>query len=445
MVRKFIVIGNYLFFSLFLCEFCWARVNHYTNDEVAIYAAPEWAQQISNGGRGGRIVRVTTLDAEGPGSLRTALSEFGKRVVVFEVGGIVDLRGRDLIIRHSNVTIAGQTAPSPGITVIGGSLRIRADDVVVQHLRLRPGDMGGARLDGGQNDGLSVIQSRRVVIDHCSLSWAVDENASVGGPPFLGVGPTQWRQNTSGDVLFSNNIVGEGLSKSTHPKGPHSMGLLVHENVRDVVVLRNLFISNVRRNPVLKGGTSSHIINNLIYNPGKRAIHFAMRRGEWSNRIRVPAEIWVIGNVFKRGPSTAPETRFFEIEDESNLSIAWTDNIEIDGGQLISAGIPERHRKKELNSPLSAKAVLNKRLIVVPAFETEAMVLGASGARPWDRDVVDKRLVAEARSGGGRVIDSQEDVGGYPRMSSSKHAFSLSKWDWRGVTLMPVEIGEQRE
>ncbi len=136
------------------------------------------------GGRGGRVLRVTTLADSGPGSLRAALGTRGPRIVVFAVSGVIDDE-RPLCIEEPFVTVAGQTAPGDGITLAGEELRIQAHDVVLRHLRVRTGDARTPH-DGWDNrDAVNFGHPRRegdthdVVLDHCSFSWAVDETLTV--------------------------------------------------------------------------------------------------------------------------------------------------------------------------------------------------------------------------------------------------------------------------
>jgi hypothetical protein len=140
-----------------------------------------------HGGRGGQIVRVTTLAADGPGSLRAAIETAGPRIVVFEVGGVIDLKRESLRVLEPNLTIAGQTAPTPGITLIRGGMKISAPQVVVEHLRIRPGEAGMGKHSGWEVDGISTQGGAHdVLIRQCSLTWATDENASASGPRFEG-------------------------------------------------------------------------------------------------------------------------------------------------------------------------------------------------------------------------------------------------------------------
>ena len=185
-------------------------------DERARSSSAEWGDN-TDGGRGGSILRVTSLAARGEGSLRAAVEAGGRRIVVFEVGGIIDLAGGRITVREPFLTIAGQTAPSPGITLIRGGLRVETHDVVVQHLRVRPGEAGHEKESGWEVDGITTSgpDAHDIVIDHCSISWATDENLTASGPRFQGSNPGEWRRGTSRRITFSHNIVAEGLWPTT--------------------------------------------------------------------------------------------------------------------------------------------------------------------------------------------------------------------------------------
>ncbi len=135
------------------------------------------AAATTPGGRGGQVIRVTTLAASGPGSFVEAVRQQGPRIVVFEVGGVIDLAETTLKITEPFLTIAGQTAPAPGVTLIRGGIDIATHDVVVRHIRVRPGDGGRPRLSGNDNDPMSTVGGAHdVIVDYCSLTWATDEN-----------------------------------------------------------------------------------------------------------------------------------------------------------------------------------------------------------------------------------------------------------------------------
>lgn len=163
---------------------------------------------------------------------------------MFEVGGIIDLKKSALVIREPNVTIAGQTAPSPGITLIKGSVLIRPHDVIVQHIRIRPGDAGENIKNSYEPDALTIYGSDayNIIVNHCSISWGVDENLSASWP-------RNKKYATSHNTTFRNNIIAEGLLKSSHSKGAHSMGSLTHDFVQNVAIIVNFYSSNNVRNP----------------------------------------------------------------------------------------------------------------------------------------------------------------------------------------------------
>ena len=176
-------------------------------------------------GRGGRIIRVTTLASDGPGSLREAVEAKGPRIVVFEVGGVIDLGRSVLDIREPYLTIAGQTAPSPGITLIRGGIDLRGHDVVIRHIRVRTGVDGQPKLSGWEADShFPTVGAWNVIVDHCTFSWALDENMSASGPRFTGNTVAEWRKGTSHDITFSYNLAAEGIADGSHPKGEHSKG-----------------------------------------------------------------------------------------------------------------------------------------------------------------------------------------------------------------------------
>ena len=133
----------------------------------------ESVDQVTQGGAGGREVHVTNL-GDGDGSLRAALSKSGPKTIVFDVAGVIDLGKSTLDITSPYLTIDGESAPSPGITLIRGGISIRTHDVILRHIRIRPGEAGAAKGSGWSVDGVSTSGARRVIVDHCSISWATD-------------------------------------------------------------------------------------------------------------------------------------------------------------------------------------------------------------------------------------------------------------------------------
>lgn len=369
------------------------------------------------GGRGGQVIKVTNLNVSGPGSLGAAVSAKGPRIVVFEVGGVIDLGRRSLRIQEPFLTIAGQTAPSPGITLIRGGVSISTHDVVVRHIRVRCGDAGAAKRSGWEPDALSTSGPGcwNVVVDQCSLAWAIDENLSASGARFEGAGVDQWREHTSHDVTFSRCIVAEGLSRASHKKNEHSKGSLIHDNATRIAVLGNLYASNVDRNPLFKGGVRGVVVNNLIHNPLRHAVRYRLVASEWEGHPFVTGQMALVGNVFQHGPNTPPTVPLLSYEGDGPLELFARDNQAFDKSGQARVLIAVRHVKPEELRSLDAPPLWPKGLEALPADQVRKHVLATAGARPWDRDEVDRRIVQEVASGSGQIIDSQEEVGGYPR------------------------------
>jgi hypothetical protein len=370
------------------------------------------------GGRGGRVIKVTNLNPSGPGSLAEAVRTKGPRIVVFEVGGVIDLNASVLKISEPFLTIAGQTAPSPGISLIRGGVGISTHDVVIQHLRVRAGDVGRAKKSGWEVDTMATTSAWNVVVDHCSLAWGTDENLSASGPRFDGGDTVEaWRTRTSHDVTFSHCIIAEGLSNSAHAKGEHSKGSLIHDNAQRISIIGNLYASNVERNPLFKGGVQGVVINNLIDNPGRKAIHYGLVAAEWTGHAYVNGEMAAVGNVLQYGPDTKEGLALVMIGGDGPLELFLEDNLTRDrAGQPVAPYVITTPDSKTVGvKVLPSAPAWPKGFRARPAVEVKDDVLKNAGARPWDRDEVDQRIVRQVREGKGKIIDSQEQVGGYPK------------------------------
>jgi len=402
---------------------------------LAFPGALGWAS-ATPGGRGGEIIRVTNLNSEGPGSLRAAIEAEGPRIVVFEVGGVIDLEMKTLRLRNPYITIAGQTAPSPGITLIRGGMDVGGHDVIIQHIRIRPGSADQGWMSGWDEDGIATVSAYNVIIDHCSLTWATDENLSASGPRFTGSTPDEWRRGTSHNITFSNNIVGESLAYSTHSKGEHSKGSLIHDNVTGLLIIGNLYAHNYERSPLFKGGVHGVIVNNLIYNPGPRAIHYNLAPEDWGT---VPFEVGkmsVVGTVLRAGPSTPTDhLAFMMIGGAGDVEYYGLDNIAVD-----QVGEPIRMFGRYTTSPariieMPRPPVWWEGLTPIPAVDVQRSVLSTAGARPWDRDMRDVLLIAEVAEGRGEIIDHEREVGGYPAVGEpTRKAFNPDDWNLHDMT-----------
>jgi hypothetical protein len=404
-----------------------------SNELLAFPGAVGWAAHTP-GGRGGQVIRVTTLAAKGPGSFLEALETKGPRVIVFEVGGVIDLRGEEIGITEPYLTVAGQTAPAPGITLIRAGVNILAHDVIIQHIRVRTGTAGMSKRTGWEPDAMGTIGAYNVIVDHCSMTWSIDENLSASGKRFIGANPDEWRQHTSHAITFSNNILAEGLANATHAKGEHSKGSLIHDNVTDILITGNLYAHDAERSPLFKGGVHGSIINNLIYDPGQRAVHYNLIAAEWGEHPFLVGKITLVGNVMRAGPSTPSDVGLFMLGGAGDVELYMKDNIAVD-----RLGRPMPMLGRYTTSPakiieVKTAPALPEGVKLLPAVEVESSVIANAGARPWDRDEHDWRVIADTIEGRGRIIDSEQDVGGYPVQLATHQAFNPADWDMRYMT-----------
>ncbi len=409
---------------------------------LAFPGAQGWAAHTP-GGRGGKIVRVTNLDGEGPGSFAEAVNTPGPRIVVFEVGGVIDMGVKTLRITEPFLTIAGQTAPAPGITLIRGGIDIATHDVIVRHIRVRPGDAGLPKRSGVDFDAISTVRAHDVIVDHCTLTWGTDEGLSASGTRFLEGGKTleDFRNGTSRRITFSNNLIAEGLADSTHGKGEHSKGTLVHDHVQDILIVGNLYAHNYERNPLFKGGVSGQVINNLIYNPGARAAHYNLIAEEWIGHEYATGSMILRGNVLRAGHDTR-KLAFFMVGGSGNIDLYLGDNLAVDVigeptipmvGRYTTAPVKVNLLKTAPQLPFGVD--------LLPSAQVQDSVIEKAGATPWDRDPIDRRIVADVVEGRGDIIDSQEQVGGYPQYAPTQRPFVESEWN---LDTMEPHAGYQR-
>ena len=256
----------------------------------------------------------------------------------------------------------------------------------MQHVRIRVGDLLRTKIDGLQILGSSTYN---VVIDHVSASWGIDESAST--------------YSTVKDITFSNSIISEGMASSYHPEGPHSMGLLIGDHAKNIAIVNNLFAHNKERNPRINGDASVLVVNNVMYNSGSSAYMYIGSSTGKSN-------VTVMGNEFIDGPSSPTSSKAIGFTGlGANLYVA--DNQY--AGTFGQSGT------------VSTPPVWHESIKVKDVSTAKSSVLWNAGARPADRDSVDERVVNEVNTGGGGIIQSQDDVGGYPVLSENNRTFNI--------------------
>ena len=377
------------------------------------------------------VVRVTSLASDGKGTLREALGRSGPRLIVFEVGGVIDLGQRGLNLRESQAFVAGQTAPGPGITIVRGGLAIAASQAVLQHLCVRPGDAGQAKGSGWEPDGISTTGGPEDVwIDHCSVTWSVDENLSASTYK----SPTG---RPAARIHFRNCLIAEGLNDASHKKGPHSKGSLVYGGTQQVAIVGCLYSSHVERNPLFQPGTSGVIVNNLIANPGQRALHFGAPGPGNGDSQEIP-RVSVVGNVVWYGEGTKRSARAI-VEGKAVGYFQGNEGYDWFGEplKLLREEFPTLEKPEVWPQGLEARS----------AADAVWQVARFVGARPARRDAIDQRIVSAALAGTARIIDSQEEVGGYPQREAVTQAIEVpekGRRKWLETLARAVILGEEK-
>ncbi len=372
------------------------------------------------GGRGGRVIEVTSLGDAGRGSLRAAIEAEGARVIVFRVAGTIEVKST-LTVRHPYVTIAGQTAPGDGITLrpvdaaVEALLKIETHDVVVRYLSLRAGPPSAG--DGMEIFASDAHETYNVVIDHNSISWAVNRNLAT------------WYD--AHDISIQWNIFSEGLNCSIHAKGCHSKGVLLGGYASDenkdkpgaynISLHHNLMAHNGERNPYIKAAGVIDVVNNVAYNPFGTFSHIDM--------VEQVAPDWVnyIGNFYKPGPNTEVKYGIRAINPgAAGAGIFVQGNIgpgrEDDDQPEINILDPDA-RQFAVSLPFPAAKVT--AITARQAYEQILANAGANMGLRCDgtffprRDAIDARIIRDVEAGAGRIIDAPSEVGGWLTIPSA--------------------------
>lgn len=393
--------------------------------QVPAFPGAEGAGKYTTGGRGGRVLYVTSLeDTEQPGTLRWAVTQKGPRIILFKVSGHIRLQS-PLRIDNGDLTIAGQSAPGDGICISDYETIVSADNVIIRFLRFRLGDETERAVDA-----LSGYRNENIIIDHCSMSWAIDELSSFYD-----------NKNFTMQWCF----ITESLRNSVHGKGKHGYGGIWGGH--NASFHHNLLAHNDSRNPRFCGSRYSNqpdqekvdFRNNVIYNWGANNI-YAAEGGSYN----------IINNYYKYGPASDSRSKKRLINPDAdngqNKQPAGTygqffiKGNYLDGSPEVtennSLGIEMGNTFTKFAPDVTLKDIIaNEEFSFLPvttdkAEETYEKVLKYGGCA-LVRDVHDLRYVdnvinrsysfkGSAGSTNG-LIDSQNDVGGWPEYKTYDH------------------------
>lgn len=403
-----------------------AKPDQLPQADIPAFPGAQGGGMYSFGGRGGRVIVVTNLNDDGPGSFRAALEAGGPRIVVFNVAGRIDLQSR-LVVRAPYLTIDGGSAPGDGVCIANDTVELETHDVVIRNMRFRR----GATWVGDRNDALGGNPVGNIIIDHVSACWGLDENLSMyrhmykqpGGGPDLKL-PTV-------NITIQNSIFSEGLDTYNHAFGSTLGGY-------NSTFHHNLWACNSGRNASVGMIYDFLFANNVVYNWRHRTVDGGDHRSFYT----------IVNNYFKPGPATPknnpvgyrflkPESRRskYFTEDYGKAYVAGNvmeGNAEVTadnwaGGVQIE-GPPELDVPKTLELVRAKKPYPHSYVEIQPAAEAYETVLAGVGATKPRRDAVDERVIDMVRSGtvtspeNEGIITDIKQVGGYPEYKGEPYA-----------------------
>jgi hypothetical protein len=395
--------------------------------EPIAFPGAEGYGKYTIGGRGGKVYEVVNLNDSGKGSLREAVEAEGARTVIFRVSGTIELNS-SLKIRNPFITIAGQTAPGDGICIKKYPISIDASQVIIRYIRVRVGNASG-----DDTDAVSSRYNKNIIVDHVSASWSIDETMSIYHCDSITV---QWC------------VISESLFNSNHIKGSHGFGGIWGSN--NGTYHHNLIAHHSSRNPRFASGCgNTDYRNNVLYNWGYQSCYGGEKQQNGNDKFNF-SNINMVANYYKPGPATEPGKVSYRIaypstrngaEDfgkwyisdnyvEGNSVVSndnWNGGVQSSGGDNFLSGL-------KLPQPWPAMSINQQT-----AQEAYLSVLEKAGAILPKRDPIDSRIIDETHGGYATyegasykkiktvsdqskkvgIIDSQNDVGGWPELKST--------------------------
>ncbi len=372
---------------------------------VKVFPGAEGYGTDTVAGRGGTICQVTNLNDSGAGSLRACATASGPRTVIFRTGGTINLNSR-ITVTNPNLSILGHTAPGDGITLRmapgsntdQGTMQIETHDVLVRYLRARPGNPDGTADDS--HDGIQIYKEgvNNVVVDHASVSWAVDENVNT--------------YDYSDNITVSWSIISEGLSHAGHPTdAEHSKGMLSGGiDAHNVSIHHNLFASNVDRNPQISGVSTADVRNNVLYNYGDGS-------GNGTTLISsskgVP-KVNIVNNFYRKGPSSPsnyPDWALYSGDNGCVHQVYVAGNKHNESGTTVTNGT----RGTGCDSTGTASSEYPVPAVTTTSAEQAYTDVLASAGASKARDAIDQRIVSEVQNRTGSFKDNE---GTYPTLAT---------------------------
>lgn len=375
--------------------------------KIPAFPGAEGGGMYTFGGRGGKVLTVTNLNDDGPGSFRWACEQGGARIVVFNVSGIIRLKS-PIYVRAPYITIAGQTAPGDGVIIAGESFQVDTHDVIVRHMRFRRGETKVTY----REDSFGGNPVGNIMIDHCSCEWGLDENISFYRHMFdLNDGKAK-RKTPTVNVTIQNTISAKALDTWNHAFGSTIGG-------ENTTFMRNLWADNTGRNPSIGWAGVFNFVNNVVYN----WVHRTADGGEFKSMFNF------INNYYKPGPLTPKESlvghRIIKAESRSEGLFPFKQFGRVFANGNIMEGYPEITKDNwnggiqvdDHNAEIdeTVKALMRSSepfsMPFITIMDTRGAfqwVLNYAGATIPCRDIVDQRICEEVRTGKAYYVEDYE-------------------------------------
>lgn len=359
--------------------------------------------RFARGGRGGKVVAVTNLNDSGPGSFREAVTnDIGPRTIVFNTSGVIQLQSR-LVLSQPYVTVAGQTAPGKGICIRSAPFGVTGNDAVVQNLRVRVGA-------GPTFDGMGLTGADNSIIDHCSISWTIDESFS---------------SRSGKNITLQRTLISEALNAANHQNYPtgteHGYAATIGGDIGSFH--HNLLAHCYGRNWSLGGGLDGNgayagkmdITNNVVYNWGGRTTDGGTKEVNFVNNYYKPgagSKIFVAFNQQNEGVGTGMQQCYFN----GNVMPGYFDESNQTAGRKASGNtVPYENF---VNTPFFPSYVTTQS-----AKNAYKIVLSDVGCTQPEFDEHDQRIISETLNGTYSAVgsvtgkpgfpDNEADVGGF--------------------------------
>jgi len=412
---------------------CSLRVFAFGEENKRLLAFPgaEGGGKFATGARAvekPEIYHVTTLAEKGNGSFSDAISK-SNRIIVFDVGGTVCCDKRSMRCKGDNLTILGQTAPGDGITVEGSDFVKYGGNgnIIMRYLKIRPGDRLGLEVDG-----ISMQYVKDIIVDHCSVSWAIDEQVSI-----LSGNSEDKNYSVGRNITIQNCIMSEALNLSVHQKGEHGYGSIFGSD--NSTLYHSLYAHNVTRNPAIYREIQNvNVADNIIYD-WKSVPSYGAQANSLGFLTYTPCSVNYVNNFYRYGPSTISKARsdFYSVSWEDNgvigrpkSSFYFSGNV-IDGVDNVNKNNIEGIKNSDMAIMLDEPIDLGEYDVTSEsAVDAYNSVLDTIGSYIPKRDAIDAKVIADVKNGTGHIINSPKEVGGYIKSEPVYRKFEISE-DWK--------------